>query len=55
MKKRKKRRRSSGGKIRSILPPPGVSAAALAKAIQKDKFFARVTRDGKIVTNAPIR
>lgn len=49
------RRRRSRNEIRAVKVPAGVDAKELVQALKKDKFFARLDRTGKIVTNAPLK
>lgn len=49
------RRRKRKSKIRAVRVPAGVDAKELVQALKKDKFFARLAGNGKIVTNAPLK
>lgn len=48
------RRRKKKSKIRTFHAPAGVTTSELVSALRKDKYFARVDKQGRIVTNAPI-
>jgi len=48
------RRRKKKSKIRTVKVPSGTTATELIRALKKDKFFARLDKQGRIVTNAPL-
>jgi hypothetical protein len=48
------RRKRKKSKIRTFRAPAGVATSELVRALQKDKYFARVDKQGRIVTNAPL-
>lgn len=48
------RRKKKKSKIRTFHAPAGVTTAEMVNALRKDKYFARVDKHGRIVTNAPL-
>lgn len=48
------RRRKKKSKIRTVNVPAGRTASELIKALKRDKYFARLDKQGRIVTNAPL-
>ena len=54
MKVRRKKKKGKS-KIRTFRAPSGVTTGELVRALKKDKYFARVDAQGRIVTNAPIK